>query len=427
MRKYIMDDILKRTLQFIGYDVKHVMNITDVGHLTDDNDSGEDKLEKGARKHGKTVWDVAREYTDFFHETMKHVNVSVPDTEPKATDHIQAMIALIQELERKGFTYETDEAIYFDTQRFPHYGELSKQKVEEKKQGVREDVHVDSSKHHPADFALWFKRTGRFADHSMHWESPWGDGFPGWHIECSAMSMEYLGKTLDIHTGGIDHIPVHHENEIAQSEAATDAPFVRFWVHHNFLMVEGQKMSKSLGNVYTYKDLEERGIDPISLRLLFMQTHYRQEMNFTWEAAKAANEALKRLHRSVLDLQHQCGETIESDDIVIGNFRALLGHDLDTPKAIAYMWEVLKSDLTPTTKLGVLYSFDQVLGLGLQDVKEEALPAEIQNLINQRNEARKNRDWALSDDIRKKIEELGWEVKDLPNGSFYSKLETRWS
>lgn len=337
IRTYINGDVLKRALTYLGFQVNHVMNITDVGHLTGDDDEGEDKLEKGAQKTGKTVWEVAQFYTDFFNETMQQVNVLPATTTSKATEHIQEMIELIKQLEEKGFTYVTDEAVYFDVSKFPTYGKLSGQKLEEKMKGAREDVHVDTQKKNPADFALWFKRVGRFADHTMHWESPWGDGFPGWHIECSAMSMKYLGETIDIHSGGIDHIPVHHENEIAQSEAATGKQFVRFWVHQNFLQVHGEKMSKSLGNFYTIDDVKKQGIDPLSLRLLFLQTHYRQPMNFTWESAKAADEAYKKLKEYVLAFRSQTNRTALSEEKLDKvneyrqRFQDALANDLQTP------------------------------------------------------------------------------------------------
>ena len=273
MRTYTNNDILKRTLNYLGYKVCHVMNITDVGHLTGDDDTGEDKLEKGAQKSGQTVWEVAQFYTDFFTQTLKELNIVMPDYMPKATDHVKEMIELNKTLEKKGYTYETSQALYFDVTKFKNYGQLSGQKLEEKLKGARQEVYLDPEKKNSADFALWFKRTGRFKNHSMHWESPWGDGFPGWHIECSAMSMKYLGETIDIHSGGVDHIAVHHENEIAQSEAVTGKLFVKYWFHNAFLLVNDEKMSKSKGNFYTIDDIKKRGIEPMAIRYLFLQTH----------------------------------------------------------------------------------------------------------------------------------------------------------
>jgi cysteinyl-tRNA synthetase len=360
MRKYTNDDVLKRTLQYLGFKVDHVMNITDVGHLVSDGDEGEDKLEKGAKKTGKTVWEVAQFYTDYFHTTMKAINVIPPTHEPKATDHIQDMIDLNKTLVEKGYAYETAEALYFDVSKFPSYGALAGQKLEEKKQGSREDVYVDPNKRNAADFVLWFKRVGRFADHSMHWPSPWGEGFPGWHLECSAMSMKYLGETLDIHTGGIDHIPVHHEDEIAQSVAATGKQFVRFWMHYEFLQINGQKMSKSLGNFYTIDDFKEHTVEPLALRLLFLQTHYKQQMNFTWEAAKGAQEGYNKLKEYVLTLKEQHERTMLSEeklgkvDTFRQEFADAISNDLQMPKALAVMWEMLKSNIPSPDKLDIL-------------------------------------------------------------------------
>jgi cysteinyl-tRNA synthetase len=434
IRKYVMDDILRRTLEYSGYHVKQVMNVTDVGHLTDDGDAGdEDKLEKGARKSGKTVEEVAVFYTDFFVQTMKEVNVDLPPGELfcKATDHIKEMVELIKKLDANGHIYQTKEAVYFDISTFPSYGKLSKQKLNEKKQAVREDVNIDPDKKNPADFAVWFKRVGRFENHTMHWDpkewgAEYGDGFPGWHIECSAMSMQYLGEEIDIHTGGIDHIPVHHENEIAQSEGATNHhPFVKYWVHHNFLMVEGTKMSKSLGNFITIEDIKKKGINPLALRLLFMQIHYRQEMNFIWEAAEAANEAYKRLKDQVLELMSQTELTEATDEPLLkeykDTFTAALQDDLQTPKAIAVLWEMMKSGLSAQNKLYLLHDFDQVLGFGLKDIKTEEIPVEIMNLVEEREDARKNKDFAKSDELRNVIQAKGYILEDSAGGAKVKK------
>ena len=415
MRKFIMDDVLKRTLVYLGYNVRHVMNITDVGHLSSDADSGVDKLEKGAAKTGKTVWEVAEYYTKFFEDTMSAVGVQKPDVTCRATDNIDAMISLIKELEQKGYTYKTDEAVYFNVAKFAHYGELSGQRLEEKMQGARDEVHLDVGKVNPADFALWFFRVGRFADHTMHWDSPWGDGFPGWHIECSAMSMKYLGETLDIHTGGVDHIPVHHENEIAQSEGATGHKFVRFWVHHQFLTIRDEKMSKSLGNFFTILDIVKEGIDPLSLRLLFLQTHYRQRMDFTFEAAKASDSAYQRLKNHMISLK-ESKDTESTPSATLEEYRAkfigALEDDMDTPRAVALMWEVVKSDLPDGQIRVLLLEFDQVFGLGLKEVKEEEIPAEIIALAKERTTARTQKDFARGDVLRAEIEAKGYLIED---------------
>ncbi|PJC82935.1 cysteine--tRNA ligase, partial [Candidatus Roizmanbacteria bacterium CG_4_8_14_3_um_filter_35_14] len=428
MRTYVNNDILKRTLIFLGYKVKHVMNITDVGHLTGDDDWGEDKLEKGAKKTGKTVWEVAKFYTDFYFQTTDALNILRPDIICKATDHIKKMLQLINQLEKKGFTYKTKEAVYFDTSKFVSYGKLSGQKLEEKLKGARDDVYLDPGKKNPTDFALWFFRVGRFKDHTMHWDSPWSDGFPGWHIECSAMSMKYLGETIDIHTGGVDHIPLHHENEIAQSEGATGKPFVRFWFHNNFLMVNNQKMSKSLNNFYTVDDLKKHEIEPLAIRYLFLQSHYRQILNFTWQSAKAAQEGLNKLRNIIIDLKKNNSLTRQSVNSLTKStsfresFIKRLENDLQTSEAIAVMWKMLRSDLSHKQKLELFFNFDQVLGLKLDEVKEKKIPKEIIKLAEERLQARKIGDFKKSDELRKKIELKDYGILDTKEGFKIRKI-----
>ncbi len=296
-RKYINDDVLRRFLEVIEeLKVTHVQNVTDVGHLVSDGDEGEDKMEKGARKSGKTVWEVAEMYTESFNETMKSLNILPPTVQCKATDHIKEQIALIEKILENGYGYDTPEAVYFDVTKFEGYGLLFTQSITDQMVGAREEVETGEFKKNPADFVLWFKRVGKFENHTMHWASPWGDGFPGWHIECSAMSMKYLGDQIDIHTGGEDHLNIHHPNEIAQSEAASGKkPFVKYWFHSYFLMVDGKKMSKSLGNYYRVEDVMAKGFSPLSLRYYYLTTHYRKQMNFTWDGIAAADKALKWL------------------------------------------------------------------------------------------------------------------------------------
>lgn len=425
LRYFTNVDILKRALQAEGKEVTHVINITDVGHLVGDDDSGEDKLEKGARKYDKTVHDVVHFFTDFFMRSIEKMHIIMPDRFPKATEHIQDMIDLNKILHEKGFTYETAEGLYFDTSKFENYGRLSGQKLEDKQQ-MRDDVYVDPKKKHAADFALWLKRVGRFKDHTMHWDSPWGDGFPGWHIECSAMSMKYLGETIDIHTGGIDHIPVHHENEIAQSEAATGKPFVKHWFHSEFLMIQGQKMSKSLENLLNIEDVEKKGIDPAALRLLFLQTHYRQEMNFTWEALQASQTALVRLREALAQIKQQTQRTQLSDEKaetttqLSQKFYTALVNDLQTPQALATLWEVLKSNIPSEDKYDLVIEFDRVLGLGLnEDPKfiHSEIPEHILQLVAQRDTARKKKNYEESDRIRKELESEGYIVLDTSEGT----------
>lgn len=429
IRKYIGDDILKRVLIYLGYNVKHVMNITDVGHLVSDEDSGEDKMEKGAKKSGKTVWEVAQFYTDYFHNTMRAINITEPTHTVKATDHILAMIELIKKLEEKGFTYKTKEAIYFDVTKDKDYGKLSGQKLEDKEVAVREEVNIDLDKKHSADFALWFFRVGRFADHAMHWSSPWGDGFPGWHIECSAMSMQYLGEHIDIHTGGVDHIPVHHENEIAQSECATGHTFVNYWVHHAFLNVNNEKMSKSKGNFFTIDDIKNKNIDPLSLRLLFMQGSYRKPMNFTFESAESAQIAYHKLLTHVSEFKKDSKRTILSDeklqkiDVLRAEFKEAISDDLNTSKALSVMWEVIKSNIPSSDKLDLLYNFDEVLGFDLRNktLEEKAIPIEIEKLAQKRWEAKRVKKWELADNFRKQLEEKGYKMEEAKENYIIKK------
>lgn len=409
MKKYIGDDILRRTLSYLGYEVKHVMNITDVGHLTNDSDEGDDKFEGKAKAEGKSVWAIAELYTDYFHESMRAVNVLPPNVaEAKATDHIKEMIALNETLVSKGFAYETAQALYFDVSKNKTYGELSGQKLSDKIVAAREEVAQDPEKRNPADFALWFKRVGKFADHTMYWPSPWGDGFPGWHIECSAMSMHYLGETLDIHTGGIDHIPVHHENEIAQSECATGHDFVRFWVHHAFLNVDGEKMSKSKHNFYTLSDIEGHNIDPLSMRLLAMQTSYRKPINFTWDTLNASYTQLKRL-RSFASLKLTGGTIIE---VYKKEFIEALCNDLNTAKALSTLWSMLSDEShAKEDRYATLLSFDEVLGLDLANVPAFTISTEAQELLKKMKLARSEKDYSTSDAIRKELEALGYTVE----------------
>lgn len=414
MRKYIGDDLLRRTLRYIGYKVNHVMNITDVGHLTNDSDTGDDKFEGKAKAEGKTVWDISTFYTDYFNATMRDVHVLTPTTISKATEHIEQMISLNETLVTKGFAYETEQALYFDVSKDSNYGELSGQKLDDKAIGVRDDVVEDPQKRHPADFALWFKRVGKFKDHTMHWASPWGDGFPGWHIECSAMSMYYLGETIDIHTGGIDHIPVHHENEIAQSECATGHEFVHFWVHHAFLLVDGEKMSKSKHNFYTIEDIKEKGLDPVAIRLLFMQTSYRKPLNFTWEGLVAADIQLKKLQKIT---SHKYIDGVISDSYK-NKFTEAICDDLNTAKALSIIWELVNDTaITPQDQYQTLLSFDEVLGLDLSAVPSFIVSPEAQALVERRDIARKEKDFTTSDKIRDELTTLGYTVLDTPSGT----------
>lgn len=421
-RKYVTDDILKRVLTANGFRVKHVQNVTDVGHLVSDADEGEDKLEKGAVKQGKTVWEIAEFFTKHFYDSMDKLNIIRPDVICRATDHIQDQINLIQKLMEKGVAYDTPEAVYFDVTKFPKYGESFGQRLSDKKVAVREEVQKGDYKRNPADFALWFKRVGRFASHVMHWESPWGDGFPGWHIECSAMSMKYLGEQFDIHTGGEDHMSIHHPNEIAQSEAATGkSPFVRYWIHTAFLMVEGRKMSKSLGNFYTISDVEEKGFDPLSLRYLYLTSHYRDPLNFTWESLTAAQNALSKLRSQILYFKSQVDRTVLSEEKeekvekFRNKFMEAVNDDLNTPQALAVTWEMLKSNIPSPDKYDLMMTFDEILGLNLsqvQSLRKAEIPENVKNLMAEREKLRLEGRFDEADKLRDEILKLGFEVQD---------------
>ncbi|MDO8657448.1 MAG: cysteine--tRNA ligase [Candidatus Levybacteria bacterium] len=431
LRTYTTADLLVRTLKYNGYDVKYVMNLTDVGHLTGDNlgdaDTGEDRMEKAAKKEGKTAWDIARFYTDAFLKDYKRLNLSQPLLFAKATDHIQEQIKLVQVLEKKGFTYKTSDGIYFDTSKFPQYGQLSS--LDQIKEGAR--VEINPEKKNPRDFALW-KFSDIVSQRQMEWESPWGFGFPGWHIECSAMSLKYLGeafendsfhgeasRTIDIHVGGMDLKEIHHPNEIAQAEAATSRPFVNYWVHGAFMLVDGKRMSKSLGNNYKVEDILSNGFDPLTLRYLYMQTHYHQEMNFTWEAMEASQNALNKLKDIV---------SYWSEDPKIGcadfeqKFLDAVNDNLNMPRAISIMWELIHSNYPNSAKLESLYKIDEVLGLNLKQVQSSKfkvqsfnVPEEVQKLVKEREELRKQKSFHLADQLRDKIEKLGYEIQDLDN------------
>ncbi len=439
LRKYTMDDVLIRTLRHAGFEVRFVQNITDVGHLASDEDTGEDKLEKGAKKYGESVWDIAHKFEDYFFRSMDLMGNVRPDVSCRATEHIPEQLAMVLELEKKGYTYVIEgDGVYFDTSKIDDYGKLARLDLKHLKEGAR--VEAVQGKRNPTDFALWkFERPGE--NRAMSWPSPWAEkSFPGWHIECSAMSTEYLGDQFDIHTGGIDHIPVHHTNEIAQAEAATGKkPFVRYWVHHNFLQVEGEKMSKSLGNFYTIDDILEKGFSPQELRLLFLGSHYRSELNFTWEALAGAQKAWERLISRVqsllTEMDQQPAPESKRSDVAQGfarQFWSFMQDDLKTPEAMSVVWEVLKNDqLSAGEKIGLLFEFDQVLGLKLNEnqpdikVSQETFPATIKHLIEQRAQARENKDWQQADQLRDELAQRGYEVIDTAEGQEVQKFKDK--
>jgi cysteinyl-tRNA synthetase len=427
-RTFFFEDILKRVLVFNGFKVTHVMNITDVGHLTGDNlgdaDLGEDRMEKAAKKEGKTAWDIAEFYIKDFIESRSKLNILPPNYFVRATDTIKEQIDLIKKLEEKSLTYITSMGVYFDVGRFPSYGKLGGQKMIDKRVATREELKEDPDKKNPFDFALW-KFSKPEDKRQMEWDSPWGRGFPGWHIECSAMSMMYLGESLDIHTGGIDHIAIHHTNEIAQSEGATGKPFAKYWLHGEFLKVDGGRMGKSLGNAYTLHDIEDKGFDPLALRYLYLNAYYRDTLNFTWDSLTAASIALNKLREQVIAARTQNERTVLSNEKnkkvedYSKRFTESINDDLNTSKALAVVWEAVKSNIPSEDKYDLLMLFDEVLGLKLSEsvIKQIEIPDEIKKLVKAREEARNGVNYTKADEIRQEIENKGYLVKDTPSGT----------
>jgi len=417
MYAYTQWDVLVRFLRWEGYKVKWVMNITDVGHLTSDQDDGEDKMEKGAKREGLTVWQIAEKYIAQFLESMNLLNISRPDVLCRATEHISQQIELIKKIEARGFTYRTKIGLVFDTSKFPDYPKFARLNLKKQLPGAR--LEVDPEKKSPWDFYLWIY--GR-PNHIMQWDSPWGRGFPGWHIECTAMSTYYLGSQFDIHTGGKDHIPIHHTNEIAQGYGAFGRQTANFWLHNGMLTVKGGKMSKSLGNIYTVQDLVAKDYHPLAFRYLVLNSHYRAGLDFTWEALEGAQKAYFRLLDFVRRWREEDGA--EEKDNKLGRefkdqFRKFLEDDLNIPAALAVVWDLTKSLLSPSTKLNLIFDFDRVLGLKLKEEgeKEINIPKEIKKLAEKREELRRKKKWGEADKIRQKIEEKGWKVEDTAKGS----------
>jgi len=415
LRAYVFADTLKRMFLFNGYKVNHVMNITDVGHLTGDEDEGEDKMEAGARREGKTVWEIVDFYTEAFFDDLKRLRIIFPTVTCRATRHVDDMIDMIRKIESNGYTYVAGGNVYFDTSKLPDYGKLARLKLDEDK--MRSRVESDPYKRNPFDFVLWFTRY-KYDSHAMQWDSPWGRGFPGWHIECSAMSSKYLGERFDIHTGGIDHIPIHHTNEIAQSEAAFGHEWVNYWLHSEFLVIgEGEKMSKSLGNFITLQTLIDEGYDPAEYRYYLLGAHYKKQLAFTLEALDGAKSAMKRLTTKIGELKGSEAPVSKLNSVLLNEFHEAINDDLNTPRALAVLWKVVDSeDLRPGEKLSLINEFDRVLGLGLSEIETEVIPEEVEELANQRDQARRGKDWKKADELRKLISEKGYEVLDERDG-----------
>ena len=415
MRTYIFMDILRRTLRYEGYKVKGVMNITDVGHLLSDADEGEDKMEKAAKEQRKSPYEIADFYTKVFFDDLKKLNIGKPELTPKATEHIREMLDFVYTLCEKGYGYETSDGIYFDISKFPAYGQLSGINLEEQKAGAR--VEVNDEKRSPFDFAIWKKAP---KEHIMQWDSRWGKGYPGWHIECSAMSKKYLGEVFDIHTGGVDHIPIHHENEIAQSYGYSGKNPAKFWMHGEFMLVNNGKMSKKLGNTYLVSQLEEMGYSPMCFRYFCLNTHYRKKLNFTFEGMDGAKTAYARL--CALVAKHREGENDVSDEKLAAyrkEFEEDVTDDLNVPGAMGVLWTMLKEPASRKI-YALALEMDKIFGLKLDEAKaeevKEEFPAEITAIANERAGARAAKDWGKSDELRAKLDELGYAVKDTKEG-----------
>ena len=437
LRAYVFTDTLRRALEANGYGVKQVMNITDVGHLQSDEDEGHDKLEAGAARESKTVWQVADFYTAAFKRDIARLNILSPngyhdpkrgDNYARATDFIDQQKAIVQRLLDKGFAYITQQAIYFDITKLDDYGQLTGQKLADKEVGARQEVVTDPHKRHPQDFAVWFFSVGRFKDHSLRWQTDWGEGFPGWHLECSAIIHTTLGEPIDIHTGGVDHIGTHHTNEIAQTEAAYGQKLSNYWLHNEHLLVDNRKMAKSLGNFYTLEDVIKRGYDPLALRLLFLQSHYRSQMNFTWGALDGAQSRLERW-RALADLRWQTSDDVQPEFLVWDwpisrdYIKSHLVADLNTPQALITVDEA--ADKAVAVHANQLKPFVEFLGFldavfGLKLAKRPDIEPSQKELIKQREAARKAKDWSKADELRQKLADEGIEISDTVYGPIWN-------
>lgn len=417
MRTNIFQDTLRRTLEYNGLKVKQAMNITDVGHLVSDGDEGEDKMIKSARQEGKEPLEIANYYTKLFFKDLENLNIEIPEIICRATDNIEDMLKAVEDLVKRGYAYETSSAIYFDISKLDKYPILSNLDIENQKAGAR--VEVDKEKRNPHDFAVWIKAP---ENHLMKWNSPWGPSYPGWHIECSVMSKKYLGEVFDIHTGGIDLIPTHHENEIAQSKGMCGKIPANYWMHGEFLLINGGKMSKSLGNVYLLQDIIDRGYEPLVYKLFCYSIQYRKKLNFTWEGMDSAKISLDRLREAY---QKHLNGTDEIDENILeqykNNFNEAINDDLNMPVAMSVVWELAKRPEKSKKVSQLLKDFDRVLGLKIEEYKKQNIPDEIKELLKQREEARKNKDWSESDKLRDIIKEKGYIVKDSKEGQTIEK------
>ncbi|MGB9708373.1 MAG: cysteine--tRNA ligase [Candidatus Pacearchaeota archaeon] len=413
LRTYIFVDLLKRVLLYNGFKIKHVMNITDVGHLTSDEDTGEDKIEQAAKREHKSAKAITEFYWQEFRKDFKKLNIIEPDIWCKATEHVKEMIELIKKLEEKGFTYKTSDGIYFDTSKFKDYGKLASLKIEKLKAGKRIAIGEKKNK---TDFALW-KFSEKPGSRQQEWNSPWGIGFPGWHIECSAMSMKYLGETFDIHVGGEEHIPVHHTNEIAQSEAATGKKFVNYWLHTRWLLFKGEKMSKSKGDIYTISSLEKKGFNPLVYRYFCLTAHYRTQLDFTQENLINAKKSYEKLKNAISKFK----EDGKINEAYLKKFEAAINDDIDMPKALAILWKLVR-DSNAQGKFRTIEQMDKVFGLDLLKKEKLYIPPGVMQLVEEREKARKAKDFRLADKLREEIKEKGFIVEDTEQGPRVKKL-----
>ncbi len=416
LRAMTIGDLLVRSMRYLGYQVKFVRNYTDVGHLTSDADLGEDKMEKGARREGLTPEQLAEKYIQIFERDCKLLNLVEPDYKPRATETVEEIKQLVKTLLDKGYAYITELAIYYDTSKFKNYTQLSRQKLIEQQQGAGKADVEDKQKKHSADFALWFFKKGKHKGALQTWNSPWGEGFPGWHIECSAMSKKFLGETIDIHMGGVEHIPIHHTNEIAQSEAANGVKFVNYWLHNEHLLVDDKKMAKSEGTVYSLQELMDKGFDPLDLRYFFLQAHYRSQQNFTWDALTAASSARQNLLRLIFSLTQKASGAVGSKILHWQErFVKALEDDLNIPQALAIVWEMLGSGGKPADLLQTVYDFDKVLGLKATELKSQ-IPEQLLKLAKLRKKLREKGDYKKADELRRRAEAAGYIIEDTQDG-----------
>lgn len=422
LRTYIFEDALKKSLEYVGYKVKHVMNVTDVGHLQSDGDEGEDKMALGASREHKTVWEIAKFYEDAFFEDCKKLNVKRPTVVCRATEHIEDMIKFVQKLEERGYTYESNGNVYFEIDKFEDYTKLANLSIDELEAGSR--IEIDPNKKNPLDFVLWFTNS-KFSNQIMQWDSPWGRGFPGWHLECSTMSIKYLGENIDIHCGGIDHIPVHHTNEIAQSEAALGHKWVNYWVHGEFLVLDGGKMSKSSGDFLTVSKLEEEGFSPLDYRYFCLQSKYRKQLVFSFESLKDAQNGYKALKKKIGTILTYIDETYNMNKELISGyqekFKTQISDDLNIANAFTVLNEVIKDgELNNKEKAFLIEDFDKVFSLNLMTIEKEAIEVDeklINHLIEERNIARKEKNYKRSDEIRAQLLDMNIEVLDSKEGT----------